>query len=791
MPKIPPDLARLLPSANLADRVQVQQGDFGHDILGRYVCNDWAEVEASIADGGYPFDAVVIGAGMFGAYCAEKLYRQGTSLNLRILVLDAGAFLLPSHIQNLPQRLGGNVGGPSYARTRDDGSHTQNVVWGIPWISNEPFPGLAYCIGGRSLFWGGWSPRLTADDLANWPPQLVSYLVGNAPGNGIYDVVEKEIGVSPVADFMLPDPFHNKLLPALQTAARALGGLTGVEEAPLAVQGSAPGSGIFPFDKFSSAPWVMDAIRDDVATNTQLGDTSRRMFLVPRTQVLRLNVSGNAVTSIDVRTDGQAKTLPVSGNCAVVIATGTIESTRLALESFGIGSTRFGSPRLGNLMAHLRSNITVRIKRTALGLPAAPPSDFETTAFLVRGTAQGRRFHFQVVAAASGGANPEKNLFEQVPDVEIQDQIRANQDPTWITLVFRGIGEMESSRTLDPDPARSWIDLSSETDQFGLRRAYVNLVRTASDTSLWRDMDKAAFDLATALAGGPGNIEYWNGPANSWQPIPPAIDPQTGGFWRDGLGSTHHEAGTLFSGDPGRSVTNVDGRFHGISNAYAAGPAVFPALGSANPSLTALSLARRTADAIIKVATLAPPGPGFAPLSLAPADWMMVAAPGTAPSMARRGPVLETAGGYGLYFYVKEQFANLALWIEWRERHRGDNSGVYVRTPGPNVVDALNQADLQGHEVQIDDSGAPDGAGIHVTGAVYCLQAPTATPVKPLGEWNTYLIETNGGKITVTLNGQVVNVYQSTRKRSGYLALQAHHFPSRIQFRNLQVKKLP
>jgi hypothetical protein len=40
--------------------------------------------------------------GMFGAYCAEKLYRDSARLGLRILVLDAGAFLFPGHIQNLP-----------------------------------------------------------------------------------------------------------------------------------------------------------------------------------------------------------------------------------------------------------------------------------------------------------------------------------------------------------------------------------------------------------------------------------------------------------------------------------------------------------------------------------------------------------------------------------------------------------------------------------------------------------------------------------------------------------------
>jgi hypothetical protein len=159
--------------------------------------------------------------------------------------------------------------------------------------------------------------------------------------------------------------------------------------------------------------------------------------------------------------------------------------------------------------------------------------------------------------------------------------------------------------------------------------------------------------------------------------------------------------------------------------------------------------------------------------------------------MRRVGGVLETSSGYGLYFYTKTQFGNFALWLEWREQHNGDNSGVFIRTPGPAVADPLQQAVDQGHEIQIDDLGAPDGAAIHRTGAIYNLQGPSSFPVSPLGEWNTYLIEAAGNQITVTFNGVVVNTYTSTRQPSGYLALQMHDWPSRIQFRNLQIKTSP
>jgi choline dehydrogenase-like flavoprotein len=171
------------------NQVDVQQTEFSFDVLGRWACSTWAEVNAN---GGDPFDVVVIGAGMFGGYIADKLYRDGEKIGLRVLVLDAGAFLLPTHVQNMPRM---SLGGPAEqvvaSNVQDPGP--QNLVWGHPWHSNQAFPGLAYCIGGRSLFWGGWAPRLTSADLGPrpapevaWPADAVAYLNAN------YRAVETE-----------------------------------------------------------------------------------------------------------------------------------------------------------------------------------------------------------------------------------------------------------------------------------------------------------------------------------------------------------------------------------------------------------------------------------------------------------------------------------------------------------------------------------------------------------------------------------------------------------------------
>ena len=57
--------------------------------------------------------------------------------------------------------------------------------------------------------------------------------------------------------------------------------------------------------------------------------------------------------------------------------------------------------------------------------------------------------------------------------------------------------------------------------------------------------------------------------------------------------------GTLWmSDDPAKSVTDTNGRFHHVANAYCIGQALFPTVGSANPTLTGLTLTRKVASHI-------------------------------------------------------------------------------------------------------------------------------------------------------------------------------------------------
>jgi hypothetical protein len=332
--------------------IGVQDTTFALDAVSRYVCNTWPE---ATSNGGPAFGAIVVGAGMYGGAVATKLYRL---TRRRILVLDAGSFLIPEHVQNMAQ-IGFNVPG-AIPPTADPGV-ARELVWGLPWRGNVDFPGLAYCAGGKSLFWGGWCPRLTAANLIDWPSATAAYLNAN------YDVLEDEIGVSVTTDF-ISGPLFIALRDACQAATPGvpnieLGlGTNGVADAPLAVQGEPPASGLFSFDKYSVMPALIGAIRED-AGNSGGDDSHRRLFLVPRAHVVRFYENGGTVHTLEVDVNGGRQFLNIQPDAAVILAASTIETTRIALHSSP-------SPLMGrNLQAHVRSDFTVRIRRAAFGVP--------------------------------------------------------------------------------------------------------------------------------------------------------------------------------------------------------------------------------------------------------------------------------------------------------------------------------------------------------------------------------------------------------------------------------------
>src|SRR5207253_2727744 len=111
-------------------------------------------------------------------------------------------------------------------------------------------------------------------------------------------------------------PLNTELVKQFTAARASVPTLDAIEEAPLAVQGAAPASGLFSFDKYSSAPILTDAIRE-AASNP---DWRRRLFLVPRAHVVRLHTNAGIVTQLEVYVNGQQQFLSIAPTCAVVLA---------------------------------------------------------------------------------------------------------------------------------------------------------------------------------------------------------------------------------------------------------------------------------------------------------------------------------------------------------------------------------------------------------------------------------------------------------------------------------------
>jgi choline dehydrogenase-like flavoprotein len=778
---------------------------FTRDVEGRYICNTLDEAKASADTGkradAKPFDIIIVGGGTFGAALASALFERDKERKHRILVLEGGPFTMHEHVQNIP--LVGFTGPDAihlatiqqWQASNDEKAfrNWNREVWGLAWHSPHKFPGLAYCVGGRSLFWGGWSPQLLDAEMPDnsWPTSVKAELK-----NAFFRQASEQIGVTETNDFIQGElhlALRKKLFDGM-TANMVTGAIPLAEldlrlddipagqedvnklEAPLAVR-TRDRSGAFPFNKFSAVPMLVKAARA-AALESQGDDVKKRLMVVPNCHVTRLATAPTggdpALRVTSVETNLGSITVPADGT--VIVALGTVESTRLAKNSFD-------RPHIGaNLMAHLRSNYTIRIPRGSLGIPSAV-KDLQASALFLKGRhqhADGTVGHFHLQITASGLDKPiggsETELFMKVPDLDSLNVLR-NADDQFIVITLRGIGEME------PRNPNSFVALDPQADEFGVPRAIVQLVPSAKDNALWATMDKAAKDVGQLFADGGTMV---------------VVEDR-----RDGFGTTHHETGTLWLGEnPNDSVTNTDCRFHHVGNAYVAGPALFPSIGSPNPMLTGIAFARRLARKLVPDVADATAEAGFTSLFNGHGlkGWTM-AGGGSFRVVDGTLESFNDSSELGLFWNHKPTPANYILRLEWRAFRPQDNSGVFVRFPDPDSKGYKNPAWVAVHfgfEVQIDEFGQPDGAAIHKTGAIYNETSQTLSlqPANSTGQWNEYEIRVQGDSYTVFLNGVQVTQFNNphagrglagTAEAPSYIGLQTYP-GQRVQFRNIRIK---
>jgi hypothetical protein len=813
-----------------------QDTTFTFDIPGRYACNTLDEALDS-TNSGLPdqadaraFDYVVIGGGSFGAVIAARLFNLDRTHAHRILVLEAGPLALQEHVQNLPPDFG------------PPGKNTPGTVWGQPWSSDSPmnfnqnFPGLAFCVGGRSVFWGGWSPYFIDSEVADpsWPKSVVKDLMTlvlppPTPKESYLDTAARQIGTDTTNEFVfgpLHDAMKNQLFNGLKGRPAGTGDvLTGNRgvlnkneelEAPLAVSSSSPRPGFFSLNKFSGVQLLFRALRvaqseAEAAARPsapEVQNTKKRLMLVDNSYVTRLERIANRVSRLFVKYQGVERQIDVPVGGKVFLALGTIENTRLALNTVP-EKNLIGK----NLMAHLRSNLTIRVPRSAFGdilNPEKEPDplkkqllkELQISALFVKGIHthnDGSKGHYHVQITASGvgelGVNSEAELFKKIPNIDDLDQFRDLNDK-WIVITLRGIGEMVGVKTL-ADPQNRIVQ--GQPDGNGVPRAKVRLEtnwsdpadprvtdvndqRRTKDNDLWDAMDKASEELAQIFAGG-GQVEYLSRPNDAgnshWQKDPPVND-----LRRDTLSTTHHEAGTLWMGEKAESsVTDDTGRIWETENLYVVGPALLPTIGTPNAMLSRVELARLTADKIATHASTPAVEPDFTALFDGTEKTFQrwkIAGPG---AFALQDGLLiaQPSGDHSVFFYAAERFSDYVLRLQFRLPGPVDqfgkaigNSGVFLRFRYPHTKWAdVNQqepkaqgnpawvAAITGFEVQIDEQGKDDFAEKHRTGAVYNIptgqggepkeQNYTAGPILQPRRWYEFEIGVIGDTYTVRL----------------------------------------
>ncbi|MFD9498941.1 GMC family oxidoreductase [Streptomyces sp. NPDC060035] len=475
---------------------------------------------------------VIVGAGFAGLETARHLAGHGVD---DILVIEGGPAgdLRHTNVAHDP-----NTAVDLWLDPGQDPYHQR------PWESGSPphfsgNAGIRARVGGRSLYWYGVTLPLEswALDLDHWPAAVVEDLVSSWHGGpSLYERVTTELGLT-WSDGTVESP----------GPVRHLGGYA-LRATPRASRTHPELPGRW------SAYSPLDHWRDpDTGAVGEVPGSVRFLVDSQVRHVLFRDGRAAGVVVADART-GQLTDVAAD---AVVLCAGTVENSRLAIQA--LSSQTGAEPRLGGLADHLAQGFFVRIdsRSAPRPLPLRPGSYY--------------------VPVPEARCNLFVSLWresreELVLDVKINGELPPDPDSYVACLPSDGF----------PWPTRVHASVSADGRAvLAAQREVLTDVWSvvAAAFGLDDDLSFGAYDepLATNVAVLPRNREKY-----------PVGRPQT---WSSALGAEDHDGGTL----PLGGVLTENHEFARIPGLYAGGPATFPRIGAANPSLTTMALSRRLA----------------------------------------------------------------------------------------------------------------------------------------------------------------------------------------------------
>ena len=269
-------------------------------------------------------DCLVIGSGTSGVTTAIELAHQG----LKVAIIEAVPMILTEHVGSGPFANRGDfvprihdlvryrtlwTTEAELAAARAGTAETNNNAWAL--------------VGGRTVFWGGCTPRFRDEDFAEWPYDADEI-------RPWYERAERLVGMSGSGDAppFMTHPAQERLM------ARMAGAGVPAINAPLGVDTRAVHGGRLSLGFDSSVSRLLRC--------RHFGriEDGARLSLAAETEALELVLDGDRVSA--VRVQERDKTVFDIPARHVVLAGGCVQSTRLALAS-GLGER---DPTVGRYM---------------------------------------------------------------------------------------------------------------------------------------------------------------------------------------------------------------------------------------------------------------------------------------------------------------------------------------------------------------------------------------------------------------------------------------------------------
>lgn len=143
------------------------------------------------------------------------------------------------------------------------------------------------------------------------------------------------------------------------------------------------------------------------------------------------------------------------------------------------------------------------------------------------------------------------------------------------------------------------------------------------------------------------------------------------------------------------------------------------------------------------------------------------------------------------YIRTTADYKNYVLKLEWRFPEKPGNSGVLLRMVGddkvwPKSIEAQLMSGKAG-DFWLIDGMKLDTPADRVDQKTPRHRNHVKPNEKPVGEWNEYEITVDGGKVTLKVNGEVLNEGTGAEELAGKICLQSEG--AAIQFRNIRIQE--